>query len=60
MPVLLENILLDHDERFKDVTQEDWQEFVRDRTIKEYEDEPRITDKEEGITNAHDLLVVIT
>ncbi len=58
MPVLLENILLDH-ERFKDVTQEDRQEFVRDRTIKEYEDEPRITDKEEGITNAHVLLVVV-
>ena len=59
-PVLLENILLDHDERFKDATQEDRQDFIRDRTSKEYEDELRITDKEEGITNAHILLVVIT
>jgi hypothetical protein len=58
-PMLLENVLLDHDERFKDATLENRKEFVRDRIVKEYEDELRITDKEEGITNAHVLLVVI-
>ncbi len=35
-PVLLENVLLDHDERFKDATREDRNEFVRDRTVKEF------------------------
>jgi hypothetical protein len=58
-PALLENVLLDHDERFKDATLENRKEFVRDRTVQEYEDELRITDKEEGITNAHVLLVII-
>jgi hypothetical protein len=58
-PALLENVLLDHDERFKDAALEDRKEFVRDRTVQEYEDELRITDKEEGITNAHVLLVII-
>jgi hypothetical protein len=59
-PVLLENFLLDHDERFKDATREDRNEFVKGRTVKEFVDELRITDKEEGITNAHILLIVIT
>ncbi len=44
MPVLLENVLVDHDERFEDTTLEDRKEFVRDRTVKEYEDNLRITD----------------
>jgi hypothetical protein len=59
-PVLLENVLLDHDERFKDGTGDDRNEFVRGRTVKEFEDKLRITDQEEEITNAHVLLVVIT
>jgi cytochrome c-type biogenesis protein CcmE len=33
VPVLLENVLLDHDERFKDTTLEDRKEFARDRTV---------------------------
>jgi hypothetical protein len=44
-PVLLENILVQHDERLKNAIREDRNEFVMDRTVKEFEDELRITDK---------------
>jgi hypothetical protein len=58
-PKLLEDVLLDHDKDHRQATKEDRDRFTQGRLPRAYEAELHCSEKEEGITHAHVLMLAL-
>jgi histidyl-tRNA synthetase len=56
---IIRDMMFDHDNRHKNRTQAKRADYIQDRQIKEYEGELDIVGKEEGIVDAHVLMIII-
>jgi hypothetical protein len=58
-PEVIKDVLLDHDEQYRNKSYADRDQYVRNRLPREYEMELNVVEKEEGIFHAHVLLIII-
>ena len=58
-PNMIQEVILDHDKHFRTRSYTERENFVGGRLPRDYEGEMEIVEKEEGIFNAHILMIII-
>jgi hypothetical protein len=58
-PNMIQEVILDHDKHFRTSSYREREHFVGGRLLRDYEGEMEIVEKEEGIFNAHILMIII-
>jgi hypothetical protein len=58
-PMVIQDVILDHDKEYSSKSNEERGQYVRDRPPREYEMELEIIRKKDGIFHAHVLMIII-